>query len=263
MRSREKLGLLLGLVSIIIIVYLIKGYSFVGQDKPNRSSEVINSTQNVIDTDPDLMDDARMAVKMINDQRVSIRKVSVSDYSPRSVTKLNGSRVSSRSASATYSTSAVAASTKRRSIPSYYTVKSGDSLGKIAKNVYGSKGNTYDNVERIYQANKKLLKSRDVVLEGQRLVIPSLETVTVAKKKQNFAQRIMSNITGRNHATSLSSASANYIEYRVKKGDSLYKIAKKYLGSGNRYEEIRELNKKQLAGSYDLEVGAILKLPRN
>ncbi len=261
MRSREKLGLLLGLVSIIAIVYLIKGYSFVGQDSSNQSSRALSSSQNVIDTDPDLMKDAISAVQMINAQKVSIRQSSISESSPRSVTKLNGSRVSSR-----FTPVKVRQKTpKYRLNAGYYTVKSGDSLSKIAANVYGSRGNSYDNIERIYQANKNVLKSRDAVREGQILRIPPIEVASKeTTRKQNFAQRILSNITGNNHhATSLSARNSRYIEYRVKKGDSLYKIAKKYLGSGNRYKEIQELNRKKLAGGNDLEVGVILKLPRN
>ena len=262
MRSREKLGLLLGLVSIIAIVYLIKGYSFVRQDSSSQSPRVLSSNQNVVDSNPDLMNDARSAVQMINDQKVSMRQSSVSQQSPRSITKLNGSRVSSR-----FVPTPVRQKTtpKRRLSVGYYTVKSGDSLSRIAANVYGSQGNSHDNVERIYQANKNVLKSRDVVREGQKLRIPPYKVAIVdTTKKQNFAQRIISNITGNNNrATSLSAESSRYIEYRVKRGDSLYKIAKKYLGSGNRYKEIKDLNSKKLAGGNDLEVGDILKLPRN
>ncbi len=261
MRSREKLGLLLGLVSIIAIVYLIRGYSFVGQNCPNQSPRALSATPNVIDTDPDLMKDAISAVKMINNQKVAIRKSTVSNRSPRSVTKLNGSRVSSRfiPVPVKHKTS------ETKLVSDYYIVKAGDSLSKIAAKVYGSKGNPYDNVERIYQANKNVLKSRDVVRQGQRLRIPPFEaTVVKNTKKRNFAQRIISNITGNSHhATSLAASSSRYIEYKVKKGDSLYKIAKKYLGSGNRYREIQELNRKKLADSNDLEVGTILKLPRD
>lgn len=51
-----------------------------------------------------------------------------------------------------------------------HTVKSGETLGKIAKQYYGnaSKYNI------IFEANKNILKSADVIHPGQELVIPNL-----------------------------------------------------------------------------------------
>ena len=49
----------------------------------------------------------------------------------------------------------------------YYTVKSGDSLSKIAKNYPGL---TW---QEIYEANKDQLKNPDPIHPGQKLVIPS------------------------------------------------------------------------------------------
>lgn len=49
----------------------------------------------------------------------------------------------------------------------YYTVKNGDSLSKIAKNYPGL---TW---QKIYEANKDQLKNPDPIYPGQKLVIPS------------------------------------------------------------------------------------------
>ena len=49
-----------------------------------------------------------------------------------------------------------------------YTVKSGDTLGKIAKQFYGN-ANDY---EKIFEANKPLLKHPDKIYPGQMLRIP-------------------------------------------------------------------------------------------
>lgn len=56
------------------------------------------------------------------------------------------------------------------SIFANHTVKSGETLGKIAKQYYGSasKYNT------IFNANTNILKSADVIHPGQELVIPNL-----------------------------------------------------------------------------------------
>ena len=51
-----------------------------------------------------------------------------------------------------------------------HTVKSGDTLGKIAKHYYG-KASKYN---AIFEANTNILKSADVIHPGQELVIPNL-----------------------------------------------------------------------------------------
>lgn len=50
----------------------------------------------------------------------------------------------------------------------FYTVKSGDNLSKIAKEVYGD-ANQYT---KIFEANRPLLKSPDEIFPGQVLRIP-------------------------------------------------------------------------------------------
>lgn len=54
----------------------------------------------------------------------------------------------------------------------YYDVKAGDSLSKIAKQVYGD-ANQY---HRIFEANQPMLKDPDKIYPGQKLRIPALAT---------------------------------------------------------------------------------------
>ena len=49
-----------------------------------------------------------------------------------------------------------------------YTVKSGDSLSKIAKHVYGDASKWH----RIYDANKDKIKNPDLIYPGQEFTIP-------------------------------------------------------------------------------------------
>ena len=51
-----------------------------------------------------------------------------------------------------------------------HTVKSGDTLGKIAKHYYGNAMK----YTAIYDANRNILKNPDVIHPGQELVIPNL-----------------------------------------------------------------------------------------
>ena len=60
--------------------------------------------------------------------------------------------------------------------PQVYTVCEADTLGDIAKKVYGEEeGNKYANVMRIFQANRQLLKTPDEINVGQKLTIPPLQ----------------------------------------------------------------------------------------
>jgi nucleoid-associated protein YgaU len=49
-----------------------------------------------------------------------------------------------------------------------YTVKSGDTLSKIAKYIYGD-ANAYP---KIFEANRDVLKSPDLIQPGQQLKLP-------------------------------------------------------------------------------------------
>ena len=53
-----------------------------------------------------------------------------------------------------------------------YTVQSGDTLGQIAKNYYGSDSQPY--WELIYEANKDTIKDAGLIFPGQVLKIPEL-----------------------------------------------------------------------------------------
>jgi nucleoid-associated protein YgaU len=51
----------------------------------------------------------------------------------------------------------------------YYTIKSGDSLSKIAKEVYGD-ANAYD---KIFEANREVIVDPDKIYPGQQIRIPA------------------------------------------------------------------------------------------
>ncbi len=61
-----------------------------------------------------------------------------------------------------------AAANSNAAAPNFYTVKSGDTLSKIAKEAYGN-ANAY---QQIFEANKPMLKSPDEIFPGQQLRIP-------------------------------------------------------------------------------------------
>jgi len=59
-------------------------------------------------------------------------------------------------------------STAPAGTPTTYTVKSGDSLSKIAKHLYGDA----DKWHAIYEANKDKIKNPDLIHPGEVLTLP-------------------------------------------------------------------------------------------
>lgn len=114
-----------------------------------------------------------------------------------------------------------------------YTVKKGDTLWRIAQKTMGS-GNKYKTI---------------MTLNG--LVSDKLKVGQVLKiKEKSASQSTMDQVNGKTESTT---------EYTVKKGDSLWKIAKAKLGNGNRYKEIMTASglKNDL-----LKVGQKIKIPK-
>jgi nucleoid-associated protein YgaU len=123
-----------------------------------------------------------------------------------------------------------------------YTVQEGDSAWKLSKRFYGSGVHW----RKIVMANRGVNFGNLKV--GTKLTIPG-------------------KVTGGTSATAGTASSAAASEtgsgelrtHRVARGDSLYRIAEKYLGSGMRYREIAKLNPGVDAGN--LKIGQTLKIP--
>lgn len=104
--------------------------------------------------------------------------------------------------------------------PSFYTVGKGDTLRNIAKKLLGDP----EQYRRIMELNGL---TRPIIFAGQTLRIP-----------QNV--------------------NSDMILYRINAGDTLWKIAERFLGQGPRYEEIMRLNGLTTDMIYP---GQILKIP--
>lgn len=122
-------------------------------------------------------------------------------------------------------------------------------------------GNRRINVERIYKANAKYLKSADAIYTGQKLVIPPL---SAAIEKDNRVAAIFSSkgfekvvSVGRRHLSGVEKVIKKRKNYKVREGDSLWRVAAECLGDGSRYEEIAELNSDILADEDVLVVGDV------
>lgn len=151
--------------------------------------------------------------------------------------------------------------------PKIHVVADGESLASVAKKAYGpEEGNKLINVQRIYEANRNILKSPDEVKVGQKLVIPPLPQPGPGPKKPEevlsaalFKFRTESGAKPAPAGAPSKSQEGRW--YVVQDGDNLWKIAASQLGSGARYEEIAKLNAEILKNKDSLDVGMRLRVP--
>ena len=132
----------------------------------------------------------------------------------------------------------------------------------IAKKLYGpEQGNKRANVTKIFEANRKLLKSPDEVYVGQKLVIPALPDKP--KTQSLLSGPSFEKVTSIGQKRTFGTAAKEILGrfYVVKQGDSLWKISTEQLGGGSRYKEISTLNTDILLSEDDLSIGMRLKMP--
>src|SRR5207237_4097627 len=123
-----------------------------------------------------------------------------------------------------------------------YTAEPGDTLGKIAGKTMGK--NTAANRDAILKLNPKLAENPSKINIGDTLSIPASEQKeTVAKETK----------------ISIPAPASNSVEYVVKEGDNLHKIAREQCGSVSFVTQIQDLNKDVLKGSDKLKIGMKLK----
>lgn len=149
--------------------------------------------------------------------------------------------------------------------PRFYVVQAGDSLAAIAKKLYGSnQGNVLANINRIFQANRNVLRSPDRINEKQKLLIPPLPAAGGGAQATGILKNpllVPSGPIGRRRVLSDRSATNVGGQYVVRDGDSLWTIAVAKLGDGSRYRDIAKLNAAVLEDEDRLTVGMRLKLP--
>jgi len=124
---------------------------------------------------------------------------------------------------------------------SSYTVKKGDNLWKIAASNYGSGYNWVD----ISRVNK--LGNPGKLLVGQKLILPKVEAKTV----------MIATTTVKPTQTKI-----NIGNYKVVRGDSLWKIAVRAYGDGYQWVQIWKSNRLKLRNPNKLEIGMELVLPK-
>ena len=144
--------------------------------------------------------------------------------------------------------------------PRTYIVKSGDILDTIAVKWYGDReGNVQATRDRLYAANRHRLSSPNELQIGQELIIPLLKSA--APESLQRVTRAVGGVGDPRPDDRPKTEKTSRRSYKVEDGDSLWKIAAKLLGDGNRYSDILRLNKSQLGNTDKVHPGMRLRLP--
>ncbi len=297
MTSDAKIGLLLGLVFIFVIAFVINGLPFF-RNAANNSSELttnmVSSTDNSLGIGPRTRDLREVFEGPSNhDEQPATRNTQpeqrqTAPHDVRSIIPIPENIANTPVAAQTTVTeqrnepavetppvreiSEAAAPEPARPEPVkpqpvkkaaavVYEVVDGDNLASIAKKVYGEEeGNKMANVERIFQANRSVMKSIDKLDIGQKLVIPPPDSGPSESLLGSLFEKVNS-IGSRRAATGTTGAPTEK-RYVVKEGDNLWRIAATQLGDGNRHEEIFRLNRDILKDKSSLSIGMSLRMPR-
>ena len=270
MTSDAKIGLLLGLVFIFIIAFLINGLPRFRSDNNNELTSTMFNSQNdglgarerkvieqnepiiryrpVVHIPPTVEPDTRFEMplpKGLSDRKEIVKVKSVGPLQSFATAKDKQ---------------------EYKVQPKTYVVVAGDNLSLIAKKFYGDKeGNRLANIMRIFQANRRILKSADKIYEGQKIAIPPLPGPAADKNKiegvlgTGMFERVKS--IGKRYLSSDGSKVKRGRQYVVRESDSLWRIAAKQLGDAARYAEIAKLNADILDDEDSLSAGMRLRMP--
>jgi len=288
MTSDAKIGLLLGLVFIFIIAFVINGLPSFRNNTDNN--ELTTNMTSFDDKSLGIGNKERRAQEALNRAELLEKQpfgevqTSVEDRQEiRSVIPLPQNTLVSKEAHETAGIKPGTAMVPPSSVstketedkkpkptkstwPKLYVVKEGNNLATIAMKFYGSEqGNKRINVNRIFQANRKLLSSSDEIYVGQKIIIPPPSDLTRDEKKTDsvLSSTLFEKVKsiGKKYLSVDDGGAKQGRWYVVKEGDSLWKIATEHLGSGSRYTEISKLNAGILADEDSLTVGMRLKIP--
>lgn len=268
MTADAKVGLLLSFVFIIIIAFLIKGLPDFFESASAQEG-LTTSVDGFASGELDLSSQAEAVVKAINStesvrRQIQLKRPVENPTQVRFRRKLPGKTVAAGAQPPKQQAGSETGKGRARS----YIVQPGDNLALIAIKVYGAQvGNKRAIVNRIFEANRRILDSPDEITVGQKLTIPSLRPAGQKKadKRVIAATGIFEKVktfAGKN-ISALKSAvrKRKPVEYVVKPGDSLWQIADRFLADGSRYYEIVELNRNIIADAEDIPVGLRLRLP--
>ncbi len=128
--------------------------------------------------------------------------------------------------------------------PTTHVVVRGETLSGISQKHF----DTVTKWKKILEANKDLISAPEDLQPGMKLVIPKA-TGTVTSTTTPPTTTLVARTTPPART------------YTVKKGDTLYGIAKRFYNSGSRHKELLRANRDQLQTALDLRPGMVIEIP--
>lgn len=139
-----------------------------------------------------------------------------------------------------------------------HKIRDGDTLSSLAREYLGSSKRFME----IYEANRDRLASPDLLPIGSELKIPPADAVREPPEPSaETATPPMAPIPPGTLRRTEAAPPSPVRTYRVKAGDTLATIAKRFYGDSERYPEIYAANREQLKKPADLCEGLLLTIP--
>ncbi len=136
--------------------------------------------------------------------------------------------------------------------PKTHEVKPGENLWKISSKYYGS-GQYWKTIKR---ANSNQIPPDNSLKKEMSLTIPA--PPNQSRTSNQGASTPSDSARGEGPP---GPAPSGYKWYKLKKGENLWKVAKKQLGSGTRYKEIENANSDRISDTDNIKAGTWLKIP--
>jgi nucleoid-associated protein YgaU len=184
MASEAKIGLLLGLTIIFVVAFVINGLPRFG------SSDQGKDLATVMDGNPPGIGPAVPAAilgpgqtpETLGDETAAGPRKNqssgnrpVDTITPEQVARQLGPDTPEQTEDPGAPAEVKQPEPVRPAWPKVHIVRKGENLGDIAKMYYGpTEGNRKANVMKIFESNRNLLESPDMIFPGQKLIIPSL-----------------------------------------------------------------------------------------
>jgi len=138
---------------------------------------------------------------------------------------------------------------------SWYEVRSGDTLERIARREYGT-GTLY---ARIHEANREQLPDPDRLSVGQRLVIPG-KTGPIITAEEALAREAPTALGEEEDIVPVDERDRP-VEYVVQKGDTLWRIAKRFYSTPGAWKRVYDANRSVIDDPDRVKPGTRLYLP--
>ena len=266
MNSDAKIGLMLGLVFIIIISFIINGLPnlFKGD---GEDESVVTAIIDVPDYTGigDTTEEAVQTIRLM-ETVVTPRELAAEQTMDEQV-RFEQNFGAGEELAAAERLSENKRDRRDRPKQKKYVVETGDNLAVIAKKFYGTDhGNRHLVIERLFEVNRKTLKSPDKLMVGDKLEIPPLALLYGGQRSDNIEgsglfERVKTVAGDGVSALKTAVGLDEPREYIVKSDDTLWGIAENFLGDGSRYEDIVSLNKSVISDYNQLDIGTVLKVP--